>query len=189
VSTKPSLRRTLLIAILLGAPALALGIWWAGKQSTNESDRTTQPNTSTVSDADAVNTLFGLSFNDPTGVSIALSKYRGKPLVINFWATWCPPCVEEMPELSEWQKEVGDSVKIIGIGIDSPSNVQTFVAKNTFNHQLLVAGMGGSEIARLLGNPSGALPFTVVISATGQITNRTLGRFSIAALKSAVTIK
>jgi thiol-disulfide isomerase/thioredoxin len=176
-------RRPLLISAALGVPALALGVWWSAK------DDSSTGGTSQSSDTDAVNTLFGLRFNDPSGTEVVLAKYRGKPLVVNFWATWCPPCVEEMPELSEWQSEAGNKVSIVGIGIDSPSNVQAFAAKNNFKHQLLVAGMGGSEIARLLGNPSGALPFTLVISARGLIVHKTLGRFSITTLKSAASIK
>jgi thiol-disulfide isomerase/thioredoxin len=183
MSSPSTKRRPLLIAAALGGPALALGVWWSAKDDSSTGE------TSKSSDTNAVNTLLGLSFNDPSGKPVALAKYRDKPLVVNFWATWCPPCVEEMPELSEWQLGAGDKVSIIGIGIDSPSNVQAFAAKNNFKHQLLVAGMGGSEIARLLGNPSGALPFTVVISAKGHIVHKTLGRFSITTLKSAASIK
>jgi thiol-disulfide isomerase/thioredoxin len=160
--------------------AVAAGVWRGLAQ--HEAKITDDP----TSDGAAIKTLFGISFENAQGESIPLSKYRGKPLVINFWATWCPPCVEEMPELNEWHIADGNSVSIVGIGIDSPSNVREFVAKNKISYDLLVAGMGGTELSRLLGNSTGALPFTIVISPKETIALKVLGRFSLPALKAAI---
>jgi thiol-disulfide isomerase/thioredoxin len=163
----------------LALAAVAAGVW---RGLTQHDAKVTSTSSN---DSAAITTLFGLSFENPKGESIPLSIYRGKPLVINFWATWCPPCVEEMPELSEWYKTEGSSVAIVGIGIDSPSNVREFVAKNKISYDLLIAGMGGTELSRLLGNSTGALPFTVVISPKETITLKVLGRFSLPVLKTA----
>jgi thiol-disulfide isomerase/thioredoxin len=159
--------------------AVAAGVWRGLAQ--HEAKVTSDP----TNDKAAIKTLFGLSFENPKGESIPLANYRGKPLVINFWATWCPPCIEEMPELSEWYKADGKSVAIVGIGIDSPSNVREFVSKNKISYDLLIAGMGGTELARLLGNSTGALPYTVVISPKETFALKVLGRFSLPALKVA----
>jgi thiol-disulfide isomerase/thioredoxin len=167
----------------LGVAALAGGYWLGVSQQ--ESKITVNPD----NDSATIKTLFGLSFENPNGESIPLAKYRGKPLVLNFWATWCPPCVEEMPELDEWNKTEGNSLSIVGIGIDSPSNVKAFVAKSKLSYDLLISGMGGTELSRLLGNSTGALPFTVVITPSEKIALRVLGRFSLSALKTAVKAK
>jgi thiol-disulfide isomerase/thioredoxin len=163
----------------LGLAGLASGAWF----SLSQKDQLTAGDSR--NDAAALNTLFGLSFENPQGQTVPMAQYRGKSLVLNFWATWCPPCVEEMPELSEWHKTAGNTVEIVGIGIDSPSNVREFVAKNKISYPLLVAGMGGTELSRLLGNPSGALPFTIVISSKQSVALRVLGRFSLPALQAA----
>jgi thiol-disulfide isomerase/thioredoxin len=167
----------------LGLAALAGGTWLGFTQQ--DPKVTSSPE----NDITITKRLFGLSFENTQGEAVPLAKYRGKPLVINFWATWCPPCVEEMPELSQWNKSVGNSVGIVGIGIDSPSNVRDFEAKNKISYELLVAGMGGTELSRLLGNATGALPFTVVIAPDGLIALRVLGRFSLPALALAVKTK
>jgi peroxiredoxin len=172
--------------LALGGLALAAlaGGTWVGFNHQDAQISSTPEN-----DSAAIKTLFGLSFENSKGELVALSKYRGKPLVLNFWATWCPPCVEEMPELSDWNKTDGDSIAIVGIGVDSPSNVREFVAKNKISYELLISGMGGTELSRLLGNSTGALPFTVVVTPKEQISLRVLGRFSLPALKLATANK
>lgn len=94
---------------------------------------------------------------------------RGQPAVVNFWATWCPPCVEEMPELSAFGDEFRDrGLRIVGIGIDSATNISQFSRKTPMSYPLLVAGTSGLELVRRLGNTAGALPFTVVVGRTGE---------------------
>jgi thiol-disulfide isomerase/thioredoxin len=137
---------------------------------------------------DPVKTLFGLTFNDADARPMSLAQYKGKPLVVNFWATWCPPCIEEMPELSEWQSSVGDKIAIIGIGIDSATNIAQFSTKSRLKYPLLVAGMGGTELSRLFGNTSGSLPFTIIINAEGRIIYSKEGRFSLTEMKNKLAL-
>jgi peroxiredoxin len=124
---------------------------------------------------------------DATGAAVRLSDFGGRVVVLNFWATWCPPCIEEMPELAELHREIARSNgAVIGIGIDSPSNVREFASKHQFPYPLLVGGMGGTELSRRFGNSSGALPFTIVIAPDGRIVKRILGRVRLAQLRDLV---
>ena len=100
--------------------------------------------------------------------------------VVNFWATWCPPCVAEMPELVELQADMKDkNLQIVGIGIDSPSNIKEFLSTYKISYPVLIAGMSGTELSRLLGNQAGGLPFTVLIGADGQVKKTYLGRLDM----------
>jgi thiol-disulfide isomerase/thioredoxin len=181
IAPASKLRRTLVYG---AAIAGVVGGFFFGSNRPEKKESNNAASNPSNDDA-AIKTLFGLSFENASGQSIPLAKYREKPLVINFWATWCPPCVEEMPELSEWNRKVQDKVAIVGIGIDSPSNIREFAVKNKISYELLIAGMGGTELSRLLGNTTGALPFTVVISQNQKIALKTLGKFSLPQIEAA----
>jgi peroxiredoxin len=119
------------------------------------------------------------AFEDTQGQTIELKTLQGQMLVINFWATWCPPCVEEMPELDALYPQLqAKNIEMLGIGIDSPSNIREFLQKRKFSYRLLVGGVGGSDLARLLGNETGGLPFTVVIDTQGRVIFRKMGRIT-----------
>ncbi|MCA1247177.1 TlpA disulfide reductase family protein [Massilia sp. MS-15] len=133
----------------------------------------------------AVDKLFAQSLNDLQGKPEALARWRGKPLVVNFWATWCAPCVQEMPELSELAgSDGGKTFNVIGIGIDSPSNMQAFAAKLKIAYPLYVGGMGGTELSRAFGNSAGGLPYTVLIGADGQVRKTYLGKLKFDELRA-----
>lgn len=125
-----------------------------------------------------VEQLFNQNYPDATGNPTDLSSYRGKVLVINFWATWCAPCIEEMPELSEIQKETtAKGVQVLGLAVDSPRKVLDFNKKLQVLYPLLVLGVSGIDLSKAFGNEGGALPFTVIIDRKGAIVDQTLGRF------------
>jgi thiol-disulfide isomerase/thioredoxin len=125
----------------------------------------------------AVNNLYAQSLNDLAGKPQPLARWKGKPLLVNFWASWCAPCVSEMPELSELAAgDGGKHFNVIGIGIDSPTNLAEFARKIKISYPLYVGGMGGTDLARTLGNANGGLPFTVLIGADGQVRKTYLGR-------------
>jgi thiol-disulfide isomerase/thioredoxin len=131
-----------------------------------------------------VSNLFAQSMNDVAGKSQPLAQWKGKPLLVNFWATWCAPCVQEMPELSALAAaDGGKHFNVIGIGIDSPSNIAQFVAKMKIVYPLYVAGMSGTDLAREFGNSAGGLPYTVLIGADGQVRKTYLGRLKFDELK------
>jgi thiol-disulfide isomerase/thioredoxin len=129
--------------------------------------------------------LLAQQLPDSDGKSHALAQWQGKPLVVNFWATWCPPCVDEMPELSALQTELAPKgVQIIGIGIDSPSNIREFAAKYRIAYPLFVAGLTGTDLSRQFGNQNGGLPFTALIDKNGQIIETYIGRLKMDQLRA-----
>ncbi len=129
--------------------------------------------------------VFDLSFPDAKGQPVPLSSVRGELTVVNFWATWCPPCVEEMPELSSIHAEMSPKgVKVIGLAIDSPSAVRTFLETRQFSYPLLVTGASGSELGKRLGNSVEALPYTVLINEKGDVIRQKLGRIREEELRS-----
>lgn len=119
--------------------------------------------------------LFNQSFPDLSGKSVAMRRWLGKPVVVNFWATWCPPCVREMPDLEALHQQY-KSVQFVGLGVDIASNVHEFVQKVHVSYPLLLVGNGGVALMRPLGNSAGGLPFTVVFDAQGHIVHRVLGQ-------------
>lgn len=114
--------------------------------------------------------LWVWSFNDLDGVTRQLNEWQGPLLVINFWATWCPPCLKEIPSFTKLQTRFGsDRVQFLGVAYDHLEAVQEFVAKQPINYPVL---MGGDDVAvfmRELGNKIGALPFTAVVDSTGKV--------------------
>ncbi len=128
----------------------------------------------------AVGALMQLSLADPAGKPQKLSQWQGKVLLVNFWATWCPPCVAEMPELQQLQTErESKGLQIVGIGIDSPTNIREFSEKHKISYPLLVGGLQGTEVSRSFGNETGGLPFTVLIGADGSVKQAYMGRLDM----------
>ncbi|RSZ56516.1 TlpA family protein disulfide reductase [Massilia atriviolacea] len=135
--------------------------------------------------ATPVEALFAETMNNAAGAPQALSQWKGKPLVVNFWAPWCPPCVEEMPELAEVAREhSAKNINVIGIGIDSPSNIAQFATKFQITYPIYVAGISGTDLSRKFGNTAGGLPYTVLIGADGQVKKTYLGRIKFDELKA-----
>jgi thiol-disulfide isomerase/thioredoxin len=133
--------------------------------------------------------LYGQTLNDLSGKPQSLAQWKGKPLLVNFWATWCGPCVQEMPELSALANEEAANgatkrFNVIGLGIDSPSAMSEFAAKHKIKYPLYVGGMGGTELSRAFGNTNGGLPFTVLIGADGQVRKTYLGKLKFDELKA-----
>jgi thiol-disulfide isomerase/thioredoxin len=119
--------------------------------------------------------FYGLSFPDLQGKTVQLDTYLGKTLVANFWATWCAPCVKEMPDLDALHKKYPD-IQIVGLAIDTAANVEKFGEKVQVSYPLLIAGHGGIQHMRALGNKNGGLPFTVVFDGKGRPAKTILGQ-------------
>ncbi len=135
----------------------------------------------------AIKAFFANPWQTPNGKLVNTEEWRGKVLVVNFWASWCPPCVEEMPALDKLQREfASQNVLFVGIGIDSPSNIREFLAKTPVSYPIVIGGLEGSNLSKQMGNSQGALPYTIVINAQGKATSSKLGKISEEELRKAI---
>ena len=119
------------------------------------------------------------SFPTPDGGTLPLSSLRGQRLLVNFWATWCPPCVEELPLLSAfYNQNKGNGWHLLGLAVDKPAPVSQFLSRTPVSFPVALAGMEGVDFSRSLGNTAGALPFSVLFAADGRIQQRKIGQLS-----------
>lgn len=121
--------------------------------------------------------LFAATFPDEKGQPQALKKYAGKIVVLNFWATWCEPCREEMPELSKLHSTYqNQNLVVLGVAVDDVAAISNFAKETKVSYPLFAADMQGMEIATNLGNDKGVLPYTVIIKADGSVAKTYFGR-------------
>lgn len=131
--------------------------------------------------------FFSAKFPDSQGNMKALGKWRGKIMVVNFWATWCSPCREEMPELSEIQdKYAKQGLIVLGIATDDVDKIHEFMQTTQVSYTLLAGGMDTMDLSSILGNSKGGLPFTVILDGNGSIVKSFEGRVSQAELEEAL---
>jgi thiol-disulfide isomerase/thioredoxin len=129
--------------------------------------------------------LFTYAFSDLAGERRRLLEWQGRPLVCNFWATWCAPCREELPLLDAAQQrhEADHGLQVVGIAIDNAANVREFLKKLPLGFPILIGGADAIEVMRRVGNPGGGLPYTVLLDRHGAIRARKLGAYSEAELR------
>ena len=118
------------------------------------------------------------------GSTAKLSDFDGRPLLINFWATWCPPCIEELPLLDAVHQRSGaDGLQVIGIALDDPAAVEKFLGELPVEFPMFLAQPGRVDLSTTLGNANSVLPYSVLIDAEGHIAKRKFGAFSEASLR------
>ncbi len=157
-------------ALMLGgagaaAAAVGAGLWqWQGR---------TDP---------AAAAIFALRFERPDGAPLVMSTFRGRPLLLNFWATWCPPCIKELPLIDQFQRDqrgkgapAGKGWQVVGLAVDQRAPVLAFLQRQPVSFDVGMAGLEGIDLARTLGNSGGGLPFTIALGRQGNIIQRKLG--------------
>lgn len=162
-------------AVLIGlfAAALLAGIFAASQRSGSP------PQAWPAVPAEVLARLFASSLEDVHGKSHPFSRWQEKTLVINFWATWCPPCRDEMPAFSRLQgRYLPQGVQFVGIALDSKDNIRTFAETHPVGYPLLIGDAAGVDLAGQLGNAALGLPYTLVISAQREVLLRRLGPLS-----------
>ena len=120
-----------------------------------------------------------LEFATPDGQVFRMDSLRHKTLLLNFWASWCAPCIEELPLLSDFYSEnAANGWQVLGLAIDERDPVRHFLVHTPVSFPAVIAGASGIELSRSLGNQMGGLPFTVVIDSRERIVHRKIGRVS-----------
>lgn len=165
-----------LIVAFVGVVALAAGLYFG--------TRSLAP--SAVGDA-AATALLGIRLPDASGKEETLGQWKGKVLVVNFWATWCTPCREEMPDFVAAQRDLGGrGLQFVGIAVDEADKVRRFAEEIGLNYPALIGGYGAIELSQTLGNRVGALPFTVILDRSGKVVHTQLGPLASTKLRSIV---
>jgi thiol-disulfide isomerase/thioredoxin len=146
----------------------AAGGWLTASRSSNSGN--------TTSTDPKIQALWALELEGMKEVRVPLRQFQGKPLVLNFWATWCPPCIEELPLLDAfYSQHAAKSWQVLGIAVDKREAVLRFLDKMPLKFPVVLGGAQGLGLSRELGNVTGSLPFTVVLNAGGAVIHRKMG--------------
>lgn len=158
-----------LVAALVGTAA-ALG--WLGLGSAAQAAQATQAAPAAAPDSQP---LFAAQFKDFERKQQPLTQFKGRPMLVYFWATWCKSCKHEVPELIALHKKFGNKLSVVGIAIDNADKVRDFVRQNGINYPVLLGSNDAIALSRQLGNTVGGLPFAVLLNAQGRIIKTLLG--------------
>jgi len=160
-------RRTWLLGAATGAGLIAGGgtaLWRSRSRRRMEVDDAPPPD------------LWKSTFPSPAGEPLVMSRFAGKPLLLNFWATWCAPCVTEMPLLDKFARSQPlAGFQVVALAVDDAAKVAVFLKAQALHMNIGVAGASGLDLSRSLGNSAGALPFSIAFAADGSLIGKKLG--------------
>jgi thiol-disulfide isomerase/thioredoxin len=132
--------------------------------------------------------LLNANFESLDGKQTPISSWRGKTLVVNFWATWCGPCREEMPDFVKAQTEfAAKGLQFVGIAVDRRPAVEKFAKELGVNYPILLGDVAWLEALKTMGNPQGVLPFSMVFSPKNEVMLRRVGKLKYDEIRSIVT--
>lgn len=184
-------RRLWSLAAVAAAAGAAASLWRQrmDKQRADLSGPSKPAVTASGPAAEEVGDFWGYSVDRLDGTSLPLASLRGQRLLVNFWATWCPPCVREMPLIEQFHRQFGPSRgaqgwRVLGVAIDRKEAVAAFLQRQPVSYDIGLAGLEGTQWSRDLGNLSGGLPFTVAFDAQGRVLQRRLGEVNAEMLKA-----
>lgn len=155
--------------VLLGAGAVALvagagAAWWSRRAGAVPAESAG---------------LWALQSERPDGGTLPMAGFQGRALLVNFWAPWCPPCVEELPMIDAFFRQHGpNGWQVVGLAVDKPAAVQKFLAKTPVAFPVGILGLAGLSVVKDLGNQAGGLPFTLVLDAAGHVAERKIGQIT-----------
>lgn len=166
-----------LLIALAGLGAAAAGFY------TSQASMTASAAPLPTQQSAAAEKLLALSLPDLSNTQQPLSQWKGKVLVVNYWATWCPPCRKEIPAFSQASRNwAAKGVQFVGISIDSPSSVREFQAEMKVPYPLLIGSSQTVQLTTELGNAVQGLPFTVILDKQGMVRHVKTGTLSEADL-------
>lgn len=182
--------KLLLVAVLAGGLGVAAGFWRngpgpllhteAGQRVLQEAMSASAPEPPSglkIAERGQIVPAFTLRAlgGDPVAVPAA---YRGRPVLVNLWASWCGPCVREMPELDRFARMQGaNGTQVVGIALDEADAVQAFLRRIPVSYPVLIDAPGASDAGVRLGNPKGVLPYSVLLDAEGRVLKQKIGPF------------
>ena len=185
-----STAKLLLVAFVAGALGIAVGLWREGPSPllhTELGQRALQgalsasapepPAELKIAERGAIVPVFTLP--SLAGQSVAIPQaYAGRPVLLNLWASWCGPCVREMPELDRFAKaQAANGTQVVGIALDDAAAVQAFLQRVPVGYPLLIDTPGPRDAGVRLGNPKGVLPYSVLLDADGRVVKQKIGPF------------
>ena len=163
--------RWIFLGLALAALGTGFGLWSVGRP------RATPPAVSAPTIGAAA--IYATPFTDEAGQTQALGRFQGRVLLLNFWATWCAPCREEMPVLSDAARRWNDrGVTILGLSAEPAETIAEFRRKAGLGYALWSGGAGVDELGRRLGNTSEVLPYSVLLDRAGRVVAQRVGPYS-----------
>jgi thiol-disulfide isomerase/thioredoxin len=179
-SASPSRNRRLLLgATAASAALLGVGAAWLHR-----------PVLEVVPTSEPTEGFWGMQYDTPQGQKLAMHAFQGRPLLLNFWATWCAPCVEELPLINDFYRQnKSNGWQTLGLAIDKLAPVQSFLKKTPLDFPVGMAGLAGTDLVRRLGNSAGGLPFSVLFGANGSVLHRKMGRLQPEDLTKMLSLK
>ena len=168
-------RQTLVVAAFAALLGLAAGAWVFNRSLPDAPPPAPRP---VVASAGIGDLLPAITLPNLDGTPVNLAGFRGRPLLINVWASWCRPCVEEMPELAAFAAaQPADGVQVLGMALDTPEGVRDFLARVPVGYPIVLEMPGADDASVRLGNAQGLLPYSVLVDAHGRIVKQKLGPF------------